>query len=135
MKKKQVVVETAVVKVAEYVEHYNASVIDEEDKITRHDVYKMIKEGKLEAVKNEKNAWLITVKIEKEIEVDVPECPSKKCKSYTVKEFVELYNKRHSKNPITISEVRKLLSEGKLKGEKVNRKWTVTASPSRRIKL
>ena len=131
MKKK--VIKLVQMKVAEYVEKHNAS---SEKKINRHDVYKMIKEGQLKAHKGYKGAWIIDV----EVEEPVKKCPIKravrKTKKYTVKEFVEAYNKKFTSNPITIPEVRKLLANGslKLKGEKVDRKWVISQSPSRRIK-
>lgn len=131
MKKK--VIKLVQMKVAEYVEKHNAS---SEKKINRHDVYKMIKEGQLKAHKGYKGAWIIDV----EVEEPVKKCPIKraarKTKKYTVKEFVEAYNKKFTNNPITIPEVRKLLANGslKLKGEKVDRKWVISQSPSRRIK-
>lgn len=110
------------VDVKQYVEDYNKT--HEQKTITRHDVYKMIHEGKLKAHKGARGKWIIELK--------QPE--PKKVKGYSVKEFVAEYNKKHPKCIITIEEVRKMLTDGTIKGEKVNRKWIVYASPSKRIK-
>lgn len=116
-------------KVADFVKLYNSR---HENKINRHDVYKMIKNGKLNAHKGYKNAWILNVEVEEEVEVKEPS--KKKTKEYTVKEFVQAYNNRHKKVTITIPEARKLLADGILKGEKRSGKWVITSSPSRRIK-
>lgn len=106
--------------VKSYVDLHNKT---NENRITRYHVYKMINEGKLKAHKGYKNKWIIELK--------EPETPTE----YTVKEFVEAYNKKHRKSTkITIEEVRKMLADGILKGEKVNRKWVIYSSPTRKIK-
>lgn len=116
-------------KVAEFVKLYNSR---HDDKIDRHDVYKMIKNGKLKAHKGYKNAWILNVEVEEEVEVKEPS--KKKTKEYTVKEFVQAYNNNHKKVTITIPEARKLLADGILKGKKISGKWVITSSPRRRIK-
>lgn len=113
------------VDVKQYVEDYNKN--HEQEPITRYDVYNMIHEGKLKAHKGAKGKWII------ELKQSEPK-KTKKAKEYSVKEFVAEYNKKHPKCTITIEEVRKMLSDGTIKGEKVNRKWVVYSSPSRRIK-
>ena len=105
-------------------EHNNKNVTDP---ITRYDVYNMIKEGKLNAHRGEKNKWII------ELTIKEPK-KTKKTKEYSVKEFVEAYNGKHPKCPITVEEARKMLTDGILKGEKVNRKWVVYTSPTRKVK-
>lgn len=105
-------------KVSEYVDLYNNS---HEDKITRHNVYKMIKEGKLTAKKNELGYWIITVE-------DEP------IKEYTPKEFVEKYNRRHPKKPITVKKIREFASEGKIKAKKHLGKWIIMENPNKLIK-
>lgn len=142
MKEKRIVIKTVKMKVAEFVEKHNKENAGKQ--ITRHDVYAMIKSGDLKAHKGFRNAWIIEFDVEEEIEVEVPDPvkpkspsskkSSKKDKIYTVKEFVKAYNEKHVKNPTTVEEVRKLLKQEKLKGEKVYGKWMVTASPSKRIK-
>lgn len=110
--------EIKTIKVAEYVEKYNNS---HDDKITRHNVYAMIKDGKLTAKKNEKGHWIIT--IQEEI-----------VKEYSPKEFVEKYNGRHPKKPITVKKVRELASEGKIKARKHLGKWIISENPNKLIK-
>ena len=136
MKEKKIIEKKVEMKVADYVAKYNGSTLSVAEEIDRFDVYKMIKEGKLTAHKGAKGAWIIELTVQEEVEVEVPSTKKskKKAKEYTVKEFVEAYNKKHSKNPITIPEVRKLLTTGKLDGDKVSGKWAVTASPSKRVK-
>lgn len=114
-------------KVSDYVEEYNSK---SDKKINRHDVYKMIKEGKLKAHKGYKGAWII------EIDKKNPKKKKSKTKSkkYTVKEYVEEYNKKFPNAKVTVPEVRKFLSDGIIKGKKVDRKWEITSSPSKRIK-
>ena len=109
---------TKTITVAEYVAKHNKSCIDQ---INRHDVYAMIKEGKLTASKNERGHWLIRV-----------EEPSVE---YTPSKFVEEYNKRHKKDPITVEKVRKLAAEGVIEANKVGRKWIILQSPRKKIKL
>lgn len=109
-------------KVADYVAKHNNSITDESKKITRHDVYDMIKKGELKAHKGYRGAWILELE------------DTTKTKTYTVKEYVETYNKKFARVPVTVPEVRKLLSDGKLEGKKVSGKWIVTSSPSKRIK-
>ena len=106
------------ISVAEYVEEHNKKNIDQ---INRHDVYAMIKEGKLNAEKNERGHWRI--RIEKET------------KEYTPSEFVKEYNNRYKKETITVEMVREMAKNGKIKAEKVNRKWVILESPRKKIKL
>lgn len=113
-------------KVSEYVEYYNS--LHSDDKINRHHVYDMIKEGKLTAEKSPRNAWIIDVVIEETVKVEKPE------KEYSVKKFVEMYNKKHPNYPVSAAEVRKLVVDGKLKGYKKGRTCVITASPRKRIK-
>lgn len=89
--------------------------------ITRKDVYKMISEGKLKATKV-KGAWVI----------EVPEKKTKK--TYTVKEFVQEYNKKHTGCIITEKKVRELASKELIAAEKVSGKWVILESPSKKIK-
>lgn len=91
--------------------------------LTRKEVYKMINEGKLKATKV-KGAYVIEVPQEK-----------KATKKYTVKEFVEAYNKKHLECIITERKVRELASKEIITAEKVSGKWVIMESPSRRIKL
>lgn len=106
--------------VKEFVEEYNKS-NKEKVSINRHNVYDMIKEGKLKAHKGYKGAWVL------EIEVETS-------KTYTTKEFVEEYNKKHKKQPITVVEVRQLIERGVIDAEKVAGKWVIKSTPSKRIK-
>lgn len=131
MKKKKIIEKKVEMKVAEYVAYHNGSTLEVEKEIDRFDVYKMIKEGKLKAHKGRKGAWILEVAIEEE---EVKTKKSADVKEYSVKEFVEIYNEKHPKTTVTVVEVRKLLTDGKLKGKKVNRKWVITASPNSRIK-
>lgn len=131
MKEKKIIEKQVEMKVADYVAYYNGSTLELAKEIDRFDVYQMIKEGKLNAHKGYKGAWILDVTIREEVEV---EKPAKKVKEYSVKEFVEIYNEKHPKTPVTAVEVRKALTDGKLKGKKVNRKWVITSSPSRKIK-
>lgn len=110
--------EIKTIKVAEYVEDHNKKYID---KITRHDVYKMIKDGKLNAEKDQKGHWVIRLELE--------------TKEYTPSKFVEEYNKRHKKETITVEMVRKMAKEGKIKAKKENRKWIILESPRKKIKM
>ena len=91
--------------------------------LTRKEVYKMIKEGKLKASKV-KGAYII----------EVPQNSSSK-KKYTVKEFVEEYNKKHVECIITEKKVRELASKEIITAEKVSGKWVIMESPSRKLKL
>lgn len=111
--------EIKTIKVADYVEEYNKS---HDEKITRHDVYKMIKNGELKAEKDPKGAWLIRVEIEK---------PGKE---YSVKQFVEEYNRRYKDEPITIKKVRELASTGKIKAKKSLGRWIILDSPRKKIR-
>ena len=118
--------EIKTIKVAEYVDQYNKS---HEDKITRHNVYAMIKEGKLTAQKNEKGHWVITLEVEKPKTV-----PKKPEKEYPVKEFVEKYNGRHPKKTITIKKVRELAASGEIKAKKCLGRWIIMENPNKLIK-
>ena len=92
-------------------------------KITRKDVYKMIAEGTLKATKV-KGAWVIEVPAEK-----------KASKTYTVKQFVEEYNKKHGDCAITEKKVRELASKEIITAKKVSGKWVILDSPRKQIKL
>lgn len=105
------------VKVSEYVEQYNKN---HDDKIDRFKVYKMIKDGKLSGEKNKSGHWIITLNKKSE-------------KEYTPTEFVEKYNKKHPKRPITIKKIRSLASEGKIKAKKKLNKWIITENPNKKI--
>lgn len=119
--KKEKNIEILEMSVKEYLNfHYSKT----QEKINRHDVYRMIKEGKLKAHKGYKNAWVLEIEVVKK---------TKKPKTYTVKEFVESYNKKH-KDCITVLEVRKMIKDGIIKGDKVKGKWLVMQTPSKRIK-
>lgn len=91
--------------------------------ITRKDVYKMIKEGKLKATKV-KGAYVIEITEKK-----------KSTKKYTVKEFVEEYNKKHLDCIVTEKKVRELASKEIITAEKVSGKWVILESPSKKIRL
>lgn len=93
------------------------------EKITRKDVYKMIAEGKLKATKV-KGAWVIEVPDEK-----------KPAKTYTVKEFVEAYNKKHVDCIITEKKVRELASKDIITAKKESGKWVILDSPRKKIKF
>lgn len=121
-------------KTSEFVEKYNSELKNDEKKINRHDVYNMIKDGKLKAHKGFKGAWIIDVEIYEEVKKKSKKKSNKKAKEYSVKEYVEAYNKKFPNCVITVPEVRKLIADGKLKAEKVNRKWVIKSSPSKRIK-
>ena len=110
--------EIKTIKVTEYVEEYNKS---HDEKITRHDVYKMIKNGELKAEKDPRGAWLIRVEIQEE-------------KEYTAKQFVEAYNKRYKNEPITVKKVRELASAGKIKAKKSLGRWIILESPRKKIR-
>lgn len=97
--------------------------IQANDYITRKDVYKMIKEGKLKATKV-KGAYVIEITEKKK--------PTKK---YTVKEFVEEYNKKHLDCIVTEKKVRELASKEIITAEKVSGKWVILESPSKKIRL
>ena len=97
--------------------------IQSKQKITRKDVYKMIAEGKLNATKVD-GAYVI----------EVPGKKKKTKKTYTVKQFVEEYNKKHPKYIITEKKVRELASKELIAAEKVSGKWVILESPSRKIK-
>lgn len=104
---------------AEYVEYHNKH---NEKKITRKDVYKMINKQELFAEKNEKGHWVIKVTTEV-------------VQEYSPSEFVEEYNKRHKKDPITVQMVRKMAVAGAIKATKENRKWIIFESPKKKIKM
>ena len=110
--------EIKTIKVAEYVEEYNKS---HDEKITRYDVYNMIKNGELKAEKDPRGAWLIRVEIHEE-------------KEYTVKQFVEAYNKRYKNDPVTVKKVRELASQGKIKARKSLGRWIIIESPRKKIR-
>lgn len=97
--------------------------IQANEKITRKEVYKMIKEGKLKATKV-KGAYVIEITEKK-----------KATKKYTVKEFVEEYNKKHVDCVVTEKKVRELASKEIITAEKVSGKWVIMESPSKRLKL
>lgn len=116
----------------------------EHPELNRKDVYKLIKEGTLKAHKGYKGAWVIEDVVSETIEV-ADECPSKgntkkgksskkTPKTYTTKEFLEIYNKKHPKSTITLAELRLMLINKVVNGEKVNGKWVIHESPSRRVK-
>ena len=119
--------EIKTIKVAEYVDQYNKS---HEDKITRHHVYAMIKEGKLSAKKNELGHWLITIETESPKPKKVQSPP----KEYPVKEFVEKYNGRHPKKTITVKKVRELAASGEIKAKKSLGRWIIMENPNKLIK-
>lgn len=96
--------------------------IQANESITRKDVYKMIAEGKLKATKV-KGAWVI----------EIPE--KKATKTYSVKEFVEAYNKKHIDCIVTEKKVRELAKKEIIASEKVNGKWVILQSPSKKIKM
>lgn len=125
------------VKITE-VEMSVAEFVEQNQGITRHDVYKMIKNGEIKAHRGYKNKWILEIEVKEEFEVEEPVKPSKKSskktKEYTVKEFVEAYNKKHPKSTITVPEARKFIADDKLAAKKVSGKWVVTATPSKRIK-
>lgn len=100
--------------VAEYVEMHNSL---SDTIINRHNVYAMIREGKLKATRGARGAWIIEIE---EVE------------SYTVKEFIDIYNKNFN-TPINRTEVRKLIDRGLIKAEKVSGKWKIYSNPRRRI--
>lgn len=105
------------IKVSEYIEMNKKDGI----KISRKDVYKLIYDGTLKAEKDARGTWVIDL-------------PDKEEKRYTVSEFVEEYNKKHKKDQVDVKEVRKLLSDGKIKGYKKSGKWIVTQCARRLIK-
>lgn len=116
----------------------------EHPELNRKDVYKLIKEGTLKAHKGYKGAWVIEDVVSETIEVP-DECPSKgntkkrmpskkSPKTYSTKEFLESYNKKHPRTTITLAELRLMLINGVVNGEKVNGKWVIHQSPSRRVK-
>lgn len=107
--------------VKEYIEKYPG--------LTQRKVWALIKDGKIKAHKNALRRWVI--------EEEEPSDKTKKTKSsktYSTKEFLEIYNKKHPKNTITLIELRLMLTNGKLDGEKVNNKWVVHQSPSKQLK-
>ena len=106
--------------VAEYVADYNKN---HEDKITRHNVYAMIKEGKLNGSKNAKGFWII--RIEKELDNNV----------YSPRKFTEEYNKRYKDEQITVAKVRKLAKEKKIEAKKVGLSWVILQSPEKKIEF
>lgn len=106
--------------IKEYIEEYKKT---HDDAIYRHKVYKMINNGELSATKDEKGRWLIDIKVAEE----------KPAKEYSVNEFVEIYNKKHPKAVITKKQVRELAASGKINAKKVNRKWVIMESPSRKL--
>lgn len=59
-------------------------------------------------------------------------CSKKAPKTYSTKEFLESYNKRHPKTPLTIAELRVMLMNGKVFGEKISGKWVIYQSPIKR---
>lgn len=120
MKKTKVTIKEMSVK--EYVNIHNTT---QDSKITRYDVYDMIKEGTLKAHKGYKGAWVLEIEVEEK---------NKSTKKYSVKEFVEAYNEKHKKSPITVVEVRQLIATGDIKAKKVSGKWVISTSPSKRIK-
>lgn len=139
---KKIIEEAVEMTVTEYIGAHNASQSD--DKITRNDVYKMIKDGKIKAHKGERNKWILEVTVQKEIEVE-DECPSSKwgkkekpskktVKTYTRKEFVEKYNEKHPKTPITLGKLRAYIETGAVATEVRGGKRVIIASPSKRIK-
>lgn len=128
--KKKYVEKVVFMKVAEYVEMYNK---DHDVKINRMDVYAMIKHGDLKAHKGAKGAWIIELVVKEEVKETKPK-KAKKVKEYTVKEWMEAYNKKNNES-FSESKVRKLLEKGIIKGEKVDRKWKITTSPSKKITL
>lgn len=89
--------------------------------ITKKKVYKLINSGKLKAHKNEKGAWIIEVEIEPNT------------KEYTVKEFVDEYNRRHLDSIITINKVRALAAKGIIHAKKLCGKWIISDSPRKTI--
>ena len=110
-------------------------------KLDRNKVYTLIKDGKLTAHKGAKGAWVISEEVEVETisntndgpRKDKKRMPSKKTsKTYSTKEFLEAYNKKHPKTPLTIAELRVMLMNGKVFGEKINGKWVIYQSPIRR---
>lgn len=105
--------------VKDYVELCNAT---NDEKIDRHDVYSMIKQGELDAYKKG-NAYVIRLAVQEE-----------KVETNSVKEFTEKYNRRFPKSPVTEKQVRTLAAEGKIKAEKVKNKWVILESPRKKIK-
>lgn len=104
--------------------------------LTTKKVYKLIKDGKINAYKKG-GKWVITeetlvnIPITKEA-IDKKEKESKK--KYTAKEFLEIYNDKHPKSTLTLVELRLMLVNGKVNGEKIGGKWVIYQSPSKRIK-
>lgn len=115
MAKKSNIVELSV---NEYIKDYNAT---HTTSITRHNVYKMIKDGTLKAHKNDKGAWVIEIK----------ETP---CREYSTKEFITAYNKKHTEAVITVKQIRELASKGLIKAKKVSNKWVIMESPNAKLK-
>lgn len=106
--------------VAEYMAEYVRK--NPSESITKNKVYKLINKGELKAHKNEKGAWVI------EIEVAPP------AKEYSVKEFVDEYNKKHLDAIITINKVRALAAKGIIQAKKLCGKWIITENPRKKIK-
>lgn len=104
--------------------------------LTTKQVYKLIKDGKIDAYKKG-GKWviiektLVNIPITKEA-IDKKEKESKK--KYTTKEFLEIYNEKHPKSTLTLVELRLMLVNEKVKGEKIGGKWVIYQSPSRRVK-
>lgn len=106
--------------------------------LDRYDVYDLIKDGKLTAHKGARGAWVIVVEEETTTKETTKKAKKKEIekeiKKYSTKEFLELYNEKHPKSTITLVELRLMLTNGKVVGEKVGGKWEVYQSPSKRIK-
>ena len=117
MKKTVKVIEMSV---KDYVELHNEN---HEVKITRHDVYAMIKNGELEAYKNDRGAYVVKHEVVEE-----------KVEENSVKDFTAKYNRRFPKEPITEKSIREMAAKGLIKAKKVSNRWVILQSPRKKIR-
>ena len=106
--------------VKDYVELHNEN---HDVKITRHDVYSMIRNGEIDAYKNERGAYVVKHQIVEE-----------KVEENSVKDFTAKYNRRFPNQPITEKSVREMAAKGLIKAKKVSNRWVILESPRKKIR-